>query len=191
MEKTLHDEDLKACRELLAEIDAHPFNTELNVKLLNEYDELIEGIHRILERVIRFDLDTSKNVYRYYDYDNFVVEEKDFWSGKITRHYKHVDIWSIPNIGIISSCMHDYRHIKSTLRFRWDDEVDKARLLPLYRKTCETILFVFRELIEGREVCKASIPKERLRLFGEDAVKVFEYARNPKYENNWTLVSDL
>ena len=183
-------EDIEPAKTLYNTIVNHKFNKKQTKKLLDEYDEYIEDIHRLLDYPNHYNLDKHVYEYKYFRYINIPTEFVDKSTGDIIQSHKHVEIWSIPNVGILESAMHDYRHIKSTMKFRWDDEKERERLLNLYKITCEKILYVFSELINGRYVTKMEFPIENpWSRLGPN--KVFEYVQNPKYDLDWTLISEM
>lgn len=183
-------EDIEPAKTLYNTIVNHKFNKKQTKKLLDEYDEYIEDIHRLLNKPNHYNLEKYVYEYKYFRYINIPTEFVDKSTGNIIQSHKHVEIWSIPNVGILESAMHDYRHIKSTMKFRWDDEKERERLLNLYKITCEKILYVFSELINGRYVTKMEFPVENpWSRLGPN--KVFEYVQNPKYDFDWTLISEM
>ena len=55
----------------------------------------------------------------------------------------------------------------------------------------ETLLQLLHKLIDGEIVSECSFPKKQMHFKKENDYTHYKYARNGKYNNEWTLESEL
>lgn len=180
-------EDIEKGKILHDKIKSHQFRFEPQLYLLEEYDELIEDIQRLFSRYDEecFDKETWKTTYKYHR----VEFEKR--TDKYGEYMHTIDIWSNPTIALINEAMHDYCGIMMYLKCNWENDFYRKHYLPKYIEMTETLLQLLHKLIDGEIVSECSFPKKQMHFKKENDYTHYKYARNGKYNNEWTLESEL
>lgn len=170
-------------RALHDKIKSHPFRLEPQLGLLDEFHELIEGIHRLYSM---YEEEKYVGGITYYKYHRTVKEPRSDEHGSWTAY---IDVWSNPTIAIINLAMHDCRGIHWSLKANWDCEFWRKKYLSKYIETTEVLLQLLHKLIDGETVAEVSLPTERIHYNKEDDYTRYKYVRSPYYDNDWVLES--
>lgn len=162
--------------EIHDKIKNHPYRISFEPFLMEEYGDLV---YKMCDLVGTYVTDSDGN-YPFHDYIKTPI--KMTWKENAPTEDFYIDIYSNPNIGLLSKSIHAFNGIRWRLATAYKTNKPTEIVKTKFIETTELQLMLFHHLLLDDDITTIKFPSE----YGYNTYTTYTLTKNPHFNNWWT-----